>query len=77
MDADPQAFLRALRADYLGEIVGEVDHQVQALVALRRSVREKAREFAATEAATRRLLGDELAKHGVQLGPQRCLEGRG
>ncbi len=65
MDADREAFIRALRADLLGEVVGEVDHRVQALVALRRSVRVKAREFAAAEAATRRLLEDELARHGV------------
>lgn len=73
MDPDRDAYLRALRADYLGEVVGEVDHRVQALVALRRSVRDKAREFAAAEVATRRLLGDELARHGVVMGPQRLV----
>lgn len=65
MDADREAFVRALRTDLLGEVVGEVDHRAQALVALRRSVREQAREFAAAEVATRRLLEDELARHGV------------
>jgi hypothetical protein len=73
MDPDHDAFLRALQADHLGEIVGEVDHRVQALVALRRSVREKAREFAAAEVATRRLLEDELARHGVVVGRGRLV----
>ncbi len=70
MGTDHDAFIRALRADYLGEIVGEVDYRVQALVALRPTVRAKARELAAVEAETRRLVGDELAKHGVVMGRQ-------
>jgi hypothetical protein len=70
VDDDREAFLRALRADYRGEILGEVEHHVLALVALRRATRAKAREFAAAEVATRRLVEAELAKHGVVMGSQ-------
>lgn len=76
MHVDDAAFIRALRADYIGEVVGEVDYRAQALLALQRPVRAKARELAAVEVATRRLLADELAKHGVVMGRQalvRCL----
>ena len=59
MDADHAAFIRALRADYIGEVVGEVDYRAQGLVALQRSVREKARELAAAE-PLRSLVGEEL-----------------
>ncbi len=73
VDSERDAYLRALRDDHLGEVVGEVDHRVQALVALRPSVRAKAREFAAAEVETRRRLEAELARHGVVVGRRRAV----
>lgn len=56
MNQDRSAFIRTLRADCIGEVVGEVDYRIQALVALRGSVRARARELAAVEVETRHLL---------------------
>lgn len=65
---DRDAFLRALRRARVGEVVGEIEHRIQALVSLRRSMRERAREFAAAEVDMRGRLEEELAKHGVAIG---------
>lgn len=67
-DAGHAAYLRALRADHLGEVVGEVPYRALALVALRPTVREQARALAAVEVATRLRLEAELALHGAAPG---------
>jgi hypothetical protein len=70
MDPELDGYIRTLRHDYLGEVVGEVDHRIQSLVALDPEVRHVARELARVEVTTRRRLGEELARVGA--APERA-----
>jgi hypothetical protein len=66
-----QAFIRALKFDYMGEVSTEVNFRLQSFLTRQPEVAAKAREFADLEAETRELIGLELAKYGVKMG--RCL----
>jgi hypothetical protein len=66
-----RAYIRALKYDYLGEVSTEANFRLQSYLTFQPEVAAKAREFADLEAATRELIGAELARHGVRMG--RCL----
>ncbi len=66
-----RAFIRALKYDYLGEVSTEVNFLLQSYLTFNPEIAQKALEFAQLEADTRKMIGIELAKYGVKMGP--CL----
>ena len=62
-----RSFIWALKYDYIGELLTEVNFRVQSYLTPQKDVAEKALEFAQLEADTRELISKELLNYGVKM----------